>query len=523
MKSKITKLAAAAIIIAFMLITYLGNVTLDLTSTAFAQMTEAMKKKPWLHAISQFYGDQEMKWSESWYSFAQKIVARKDTDGTASYLDLLNNKEYIYNPTTDIVTVTYRPNDNADLILRSESPWKVVETMIETFEAQGAVHKCRNGQYQSKDVYIYDLIMSEKSHGKAEIKIISDRDKNLLLVWEVKSWNPQRELITDAKVSFDYPEKGPEDIYELGVPKTAKVIDNSPTHELLEVLETYQACRENIPSRYIMIVVDGIPTAEIFYNNNQQQRMEKYKSYDVRKFSQERENIILGMGKTFDSQLKWWTQPALSKYGIRLRGLEIYDGEFFYRLEENDVELTIAEKRRPSRKPALGQDLVRIGWPKHPLSTTYKVTKVAIVEDDYSKDNDLICIEMLRDGLRLKNKVTSLSARWRFYLNPKRDYICHKREFNYRLKAPWQSDPNWLDGIDLENVEKDTSYISEVKEYGRTASGKWYPKKIENRRLEFKEDGTTKESISIDTIYLNENPQFPDGIFDPENLPKAND
>ena len=184
MKSKITKLAAAAIIIAFMLITYLGNVTLDLTSTAFAQMTEAMKKKPWLHAISQFYGDQEMKWSESWYSFAQKIVARKDTDGTASYLDLLNNKEYIYNPTTDIVTVTYRPNDNADLILRSESPWKVVETMIETFEAQGAVHKCRNGQYQSKDVYIYDLIMSEKSHGKAEIKIISDRDKNLLLVWK---------------------------------------------------------------------------------------------------------------------------------------------------------------------------------------------------------------------------------------------------------------------------------------------------------------------------------------------------
>ena len=227
------------------------------------------------------------------------------------------------------------------------------------------------------------------------------------------------------------------------------------------------------------------------------------------------------MGKTFDSQLKWWTEPTLSEYGIRLRGLEIYDGEYYYRLRDHNGELTIAEKRRPSRKPVLGQDLVRIGWPKHPLSTTYKVTKVAIVEYDYSKSQDLICIEMLRDGLRLENKVTSLPARWRFYLNPERDYICQKREFTYHLDAPWQSDPTWLDGINLENVEKDSSYISEVLKYGRTDSGKWYPKKIENRRLEFKEDGTTKESISIDTIYLNENPQFPDGIFDLENLPKA--
>ena len=31
---------------------------------------------------------------------------------------------------------------------------------------------------------------------------------------------------------FDYPEKGPADVYDLGVPKTAKLVDRVPTADL---------------------------------------------------------------------------------------------------------------------------------------------------------------------------------------------------------------------------------------------------------------------------------------------------
>ena len=37
---------------------------------------------------------------------------------------------------------------------------------------------------------------------------------------------------------FDYPEKGPADVYDLGVPRTAKLLDRVPNNDLARILET---------------------------------------------------------------------------------------------------------------------------------------------------------------------------------------------------------------------------------------------------------------------------------------------
>jgi hypothetical protein len=75
---------------------------------------------------------------------------------------------------------------------------------------------------------------------------------------------------------------------------------------------------------------------------------------------------------------------------------------------------------------------------------------------------------------------------------------------HYVRNAPWQRYKSWLEGVDPSRIpEEKTRWDREVTEFGQTNAGQWYPKRI----------GTFR-------IFLDTDPEFPEGIFDPKNLPK---
>ena len=135
------------------------------------------------------------------------------------------------------------------------------------------------------------------------------------------------------------------------------------------------------------------------------------------------------------------------------------------------------------------------------------------------KKNGLICIELLFQADKdLAIQRFSLPARWLFYLDPNRDYICVRNKHLSQKEALWQEDKSWLEGADPNKIPKDLTIITEISEFGKTNNGRWYPKRIERW-----DENTFTENVrkSIDTVYLNTNPEFPDGIFDPNMLPKT--
>lgn len=64
-------------------------------------------------------------------------------------------------------------------------------------------------------------------------------------------WQAQR-LIRETK--FEYPEPGPVDVYDLGIPRTAKLIDRVPTDDIARIVDGVQAGRERFEN-YRAIVV----------------------------------------------------------------------------------------------------------------------------------------------------------------------------------------------------------------------------------------------------------------------------
>ena len=62
------------------------------------------------------------------------------------------------------------------------------------------------------------------------------------------------------ETQFDYPEKGPADIYDLGVPKTTKLVDRVPAGDLKRISGNTQAGRERMDNYRAVFVnrIEGI-------------------------------------------------------------------------------------------------------------------------------------------------------------------------------------------------------------------------------------------------------------------------
>ena len=98
-------------------------------------------------------------------------------------------------------------------------------------------------------------------------------------------------------------------------------------------------------------------------------------------------------------------------------------------------------------------------------------------------------------------------------------------EYCSMRNAPWQEDPSWLEGVDPNELHQDSRNVTEVTQYRQTEDGRWYPWKIEFRISAYDPqtgDFAPATLHSVKTVYLHTEPVFPEGIFDPNSLPKEN-
>jgi hypothetical protein len=464
-------------------------------------------------------------------------------DGHINFYDLHNKNKKIYDPDSNTLTVSYMSADEYHLRAGNSPglPTELLDKMIERLKSKGAAVECEKSQYDGVEVDVYNVKfpyeMDVKNIYYGVQKLVVARKKNLLIASETKRWD-NRDNISEMSTHYKYPENGPKNVYELGVPRATRVIslDETPL-ELNGILETIRSYRDNFARRYIAIVVSSqdvgpskmyfVESANIFFIDKDLQRMERLLLNNpwqgIKKIKPE-------MGDTFESQFEWWRQDTNEELGITYYQIDLYNGKSFYVFRRENgqgpwITQTKVHNFPESRIDTAPVNPVGLAWPKTILRP-FGVIKISIVENEYSKANNLICIEMLCNGETKNNMVTKLPRKCLYYINPDKDYICHRAEYIDQLDAPWQSDQKWLDGIKLESIEqKDWTLILEVLEYGQTDSKKWYPKKIRSKQIwsDRSEEEKERNKGRILSIYIKENPAFADGIFSSDNLPKADE
>ncbi|HUT31041.1 MAG TPA: zf-HC2 domain-containing protein [Sedimentisphaerales bacterium] len=237
-KRPIRKLAAAAVIITAVLIgirQFSGWITVE--SVAFGDMKKAVDKMPFIHKILDTNTDGKKHHTEMWHCFESRTTLSKyAVDGKCYKISSLNYdtmENVVYDPNADVIKVVYRVDVSADSL--PTSPWSLVEDYIKDFEREEGIIKHEKDQREGQDVDVYYLtIPSDFRKEKVEAELTVDQKTHLPIIYKRKFWTPKGYLRFDQIISFDFTESAPQDIYDLGVPRSTRVVYDAASKQMFD-------------------------------------------------------------------------------------------------------------------------------------------------------------------------------------------------------------------------------------------------------------------------------------------------
>jgi hypothetical protein len=221
MRSKITKLTTAAVIIAgIMLGMYALTGSFDGTSITMAQVRQAMENIDWVQMV----GWSEEEHISSWYSFTSKVAIYIYSEGRILYRDFNARKELVWNPGGEAI---YESDIDEDRQFASgvSNIYKGLTKAFDSMEAKGDYKITKEiGTYQGQKVEIWTGRRIKGEPGPTHTELFTmyiDMDKKLpVAAMDVKKGEDGD---IQLNVEFKYPQTGPADIYEAGAPRTAQI------------------------------------------------------------------------------------------------------------------------------------------------------------------------------------------------------------------------------------------------------------------------------------------------------------
>jgi len=215
-KSRITKLAAAAVIILAVLVG-ISNLPKQpsIVAKALAEAIDNMQRVPWVYVIWAETDESPEEGDEFWVGFEQEIYIAKYRKGKIECSDYRKQIYYVYDPATETVSISALeeqfPGHSVAIYLDSlETVKKHIEEEAEVIQSKGV--------YEGQTVDVYEISRGN-THGE---KIFVDRHTKLVVAAEW--WDASTRVVVGGFLRFKYPQHGPESIYALGVPATAKVL-----------------------------------------------------------------------------------------------------------------------------------------------------------------------------------------------------------------------------------------------------------------------------------------------------------
>lgn len=514
MKSRISRItAAAAVLVIIALSASQFGGSLDMATVALADITAAIENTIWMHSVSRDSTTDGDGLREQWIGFEAKITARKEPDGRVTFVSITQGKRYAYDPQTETITIDYV--DEGDWASYQSSPLAMFEDMHRRVEQLGGTLTVTQGEYMQRQVQVQEAILPSQA-GYYSSRLYVDPESKLLIAIESTATDLDGNVVRDAVGNFSFPQSGPSSIYDLGVPRDARIVSNLPESDFLQIWDKYRHNRIEATRECLAIVAHVsdsgvIGMIDVDYKSDRKHRHEHHLvrhtgdiiSIDALPKHQEQ------LGDSADSLLAL-TQAHYDTQGhIAIR---LYDGEYLLSTRRVDKGnwSKISKHYSPDRQCRLRD----IGWPKIGHDSH-------LIEDDYATEKGLLCIERLQQGYIYSGNV-SLPGRFLFYLDPERDYMCVRKVTEWRPQAEWQQDKNWLAEVDAENIHDGSIRVEDITEVAQAANGHWYPKTIEvsdtGIRPDYKE--VPLRTSTIKRVYVETDPEFPAGIFDPNELPQ---
>lgn len=434
----------------------------------------------------------------------------------------------------------YRPEDNTMIVQQLTGEWRDADVQVGEFieklkqeglevtkkelldnESQLTVieyDNILNNISIDPDQYQSNMIIGRTPVKTIHTRLIIDRDQLYLSRYEIRYYDPQDKLIVTRITESEPVEGVPTDIYDYGAPADAKIINKVPDERVKDIRSKIREKQAYFLENYIAV------QTETDYSDGQERLMEAMVIYSQGKnlrvdvlrpkfYSDNKIQHPLEVSELLKDSIAR-LEPYVSE-DLRPRSVRIYDGLWQHILDEHNKKLIL---RTPQRRPDGDQygddDIDDFGWRLLWLHGNHE----NMYENEFSSENNLLGMEVT-----WQSQWGWLPERKVLYVDPAKDYLYRRYTEEKIADAPWQIDEDWIEEVKdkYQLVERVSHY--EVTEYAQTSQGQWYPKTINQKgyiRFPFRENRDKKyENNRIIRIHLlEENPDLPDELFDPEQL-----
>jgi hypothetical protein len=233
MKSPITKLAAAAVIIITVLIGIHQLVnSVDVTKVALANVVENTNKMPWMHATVKRYENGKEHTYQHWCHFTTEKAFEKREGGAVWCFEYgTEQKQLSYQPSTNTIEVNKLSEGG---FYGTSSAYNLINAFVQFQAEENATISENLDKLNGRTVKVFQIEKIRSDDGmsigstvvaKMKYYLLADIKTKLMIAVRAEFLDKNDRVISYIKTEVTYPKTGPKDIYALGVPQTAKIID----------------------------------------------------------------------------------------------------------------------------------------------------------------------------------------------------------------------------------------------------------------------------------------------------------
>lgn len=479
-------------------------------AVSWAEVAKALRSKPWVHGRCIRESDKEVPdgASEFWFSAEREVYADRRAQSVMFDDYRLGVRcEYDARFNQIVRQVTWAKDSAQEMrelwecLMRGDLRLglKFSGGELVALESRDVLEEERRWlEYDLTFRTTYDWSSNTRIRERFRVDPETHLPHSMIRTWLGAADRPA-EAPQSIECVFDYPDRGPLDIYDLGVPHTAVVDDRVPNDDLSRILAAAEAARNDFDP-YFAIVVSGdgpwhtgMPETIVWRKGNRW-RAE-----------------IGGLTKppaepdSHADPVAWWNEQVRH---CRYQPIAVCDGETVYRVEFGEPGShgkqqhtwraihKIEPRRALDRAGQAGRSMPELfGYP----------TTLQPASDIFTAEVDSRPVEGPTDSILVKYAATPVLQQGgvfrdcRYWLDPAKGYVARQ----YTL---------------ADSGVRDETYVME--EFAQSPRGIWYPTVVRRKdAVEVERDGRKVKEDQVWRFYVDFAADIPDELFRPVDRP----
>lgn len=475
-------------------------------SVSWAEVAKALAGKRWIHGVSKEKDGTTFEW---WFSIERGVFAQR-YDKQALFEDNRLHVRYEYEPEVGRIVRQVSPEKDAGRsaaeLFEGIMRGKVREGLFFGDKELIAQESRRivDGDHQWLE---YDLTFRGKHLEAVRLMRLRFRvDPETHLPYSMKAIpiaasDGQSAAEARSERIFDYPDQGPNDIYDLGAPRNAELVDRVPNDDLKRVVAAVESGRNEFDS-YFAVVVEQAAN-DRWYSGSQ--------TLIWRKGSQWRAEI-----GSFDKwpappepdtdRVAWWKRQV--SHGI-YQPVEVCDGKTVYhaKFSQPDAHGKQSHSWVATRRLVPGegidvasQGLVRNRFPElyaYPvtLNAPSNLFTVEIDSRPAGGPSDAFLVKYLAAP---ELKTEGVFRDCRYWVDPGKGYVTRR----FVLAGSKQDGVSQSDAYSMEDLE-------------RSPRGIWYPTLVRRKVTQDPPPEGNWTDETVHRFFLDFEAEIPDDLFRP--------